>query len=71
MTLTLCLSHCPACRFVAELPGKMAPLLADVEATKVCTQLWHAQVSWLWCACATVTLFCSAAKHHRTTHMHL
>jgi hypothetical protein len=24
-----------ACRFVAELPVKMAPLLAEVEATKV------------------------------------
>lgn len=24
------------CRFVAELPVKMAPLLAEVEATKVC-----------------------------------
>lgn len=42
VTPTLCLSPCPACRVVAELPGKMAPLLADVEATKVCTRLWHA-----------------------------
>jgi hypothetical protein len=25
-----------SCRFVAELPVKMAPLLAEVEAAKVC-----------------------------------
>jgi hypothetical protein len=29
------------CRFVAELPVKMAPLLAEVEATKVCKHVGH------------------------------